>query len=280
VPVRLSDFSEAISNQRVRRALTAALTTSMAMFMLLRMRMNGLVKAGLFTALLVGLLSFGGRAAIGTTLIILGVVALVVLVRGVARRDLSLVSVGAIMAALVIVPLLMLVLVTSTDIGARIPTHMYMDDSADVRTMQWVALDHLNLYGVPPDRLGVLKYQIGLGSDTTGIENFWLLMFVSLGFVVFVISLGMFIVHLGRTAGHPLGRMLMPGAILIDSISNSLGRKSVDLLFMAACMIAMAGYLRTAPAVSLQRRALTTLRRTSARLVARPSHANLAGFKS
>ena len=91
--------------------LTAALTTSMAMFMLLRMRMNGLLKAGLFTFMLVGLLSFGGRAALATTLIILGIGALVVLVRGVVRRDLSMGFVGAIVAAVVILPPLMLVLV-------------------------------------------------------------------------------------------------------------------------------------------------------------------------
>lgn len=266
--------------------LTAALTASMATFMLLRMRMKGLVKAGLFTFLLIGLLSFGGRAALGTTLLILAVAAAVVLVRGVVRRDLSIGFVGAIGAAVVILPPLMLVLVTSTDIGARILTHMYIDDSADVRTLQWLVLEHVNLhdvlFGVPLDRLGVLKYQIGLGNDTTDIENFWLLMFLNLGiigFVVFVIALGLFIVHLGRTTAHPLGWMLMLAAILIDSTSNSLGRKSVDLLFMAACMIAMSGYPRTVPAVSLPRRALTTLRRTTARLAARPSNANLAGFK-
>ena len=44
--------------------LTAALSTSMATFMLLRMRMNALSKAGLFTTFLIGLLSFGGRAAL------------------------------------------------------------------------------------------------------------------------------------------------------------------------------------------------------------------------
>jgi len=232
------------------------------------------------------LLSFGGRAALGTTLLILAVAAAVVLVRGVVRRDLSIGFVGAIGAAVVILPPLMLVLVTSTDIGARILTHMYIDDSADVRTLQWLVLEHVNLhdvlFGVPLDRLGVLKYQIGLGNDTTDIENFWLLMFLNLGiigFVVFVIALGLFIVHLGRTTAHPLGWMLMLAAILIDSTSNSLGRKSVDLLFMAACMIAMSGYPRTVPAVSLPRRALTTLRRTTARLAARPSNANLAGFK-
>jgi hypothetical protein len=267
--------------------LTAALTTSMATFMLLRMRMNGVLKAALFTTLLIGLLSFGGRAALGTTLIMLGVAAIVVLLRGVVMRNLSMGFVGALGAAVVILPPLMLMLITSTDIGERILTHMYMDESADARGLQWLVLQHLNLhdvlFGVSLDRLDVLKYQIGLGGSTTDIENFWLLMFLNLGaigFVVFLIALGLFLVHLGRTVSHPLGWMLLVSAMLIDSTSNSLGRKSVDLFFMAACMIAMTAYPRTVPALSLPRRALTTLRRTSARLGARPSHVNLAGLKS
>jgi hypothetical protein len=266
--------------------LTAALSTSMATFMLLRMRMNGLLKAALFTTFLVGLLSFGGRAALGTTLITVMLAAVVVLLRGVVTRSLSMGFVGAIAAAVLILPPLMLMLISSTDIGERILTHMYLDDSADVRSMQWLVLNHLNLhdvvFGVPPDRLDILKYQIGLGQETTDIENFWLLMFLNLGvigFAVFLIALGLFLVHLGRTTAHPLGWMLMIVSILIDSTSNSLGRKSVDLLFMVACMVAMSGYPRTVPSMSLRRRAITTLRRTTERLGARPSHANLAGLK-
>jgi hypothetical protein len=267
--------------------LTAALTTSMATFLLLRMRMNGLLKAALFTTFLVGLLSFGGRAALGITLLMVGLAAVVLLVRGVVMRNLSMGLVGTIVAALLILPPLMLILITSTDIGERILSHMYMDESANVRSLQWLVLNHLNLhdvlFGVPPDRLDILKYQIGLGADTTDIENFWLLMFLNLGaigFVVFLIALGLFLMHLGRTTAHPLGWMLLLAAILIDSSSNSLGRKSSDLFLMAACMIAMTGFPRTAPVLSLPRRALTTLRQTSARLGVRPSHVTLAGFKS
>lgn len=266
--------------------LTAALVTSMSTFLLLRMRMNGLLKAALFTTFLVGLLNFGGRAAMGTTLAILIIAVIVVLLRGIATRSLSMGFVGTLTAALVILPPLMLMLISSTDIGERLLTHLYIDDSADVRSLQWLVLNRLNLhdvlFGVSPDRLDVLKYQIGLGGDTTDIENFWLLMFLNLGiigFIVFLFALGMFLVHLGRVTNHPLGWMLMLAAVLIDSTSNSLGRKSVDLLFMTACMIAMTGYPRTAPATSLRRRAMTTLRRATEKLGVTPSHANLAGFK-
>lgn len=268
--------------------LTAAVTTAMATFMLLRMRMNGLLKGVLFTTFLVGLLSFGGRAALLTTVIIVVVAAGVVILRGLARRDLSIGFIGAVGAALLILPPLMIVLVTSTDIGERIITHMYVDDSAEVRNLQWLVLNHLNLndvlFGVSPDRLEVMKYQIGLGGATTDIENFWLLIFLNLGgigFVVYLIALALFIAHLGRTANHPLGWMLLLASILIASTSNSLGRKSTDLFFATACIVAMTGFPRTSPApakpVSRDRPMGV---RTSERLGLRPTPVKLLGTKT
>jgi hypothetical protein len=267
--------------------LTAALTTSMATFLLLRMRMNGLLKGALFTAMLIGLLSFGGRAALLTTVTFIAVAAFVQLMRGLARRDLSLGFLGALFAGIVILPPLLIVVIASTDIGERILTHMYFDESADVRNVQWLVLNHLNLndvlFGVPPTRLEVLKYQIGLGTATTDIENFWLLMFLNLGiigFAVFLFALALFVIHLGRRVNHPLGWMLLLAAILIDSTSNSLGRKSVDLLFMAACLIAMTGYPRTVPAARPAPQQQPLGRgRTVERLSLRPSPVKLVGFK-
>jgi len=268
--------------------LTAALTASMATFLLLRMRMNGLLKGALFTLMLIGLLSFGGRAALLTTVAIIGVAAFVTLVRGMARRDLSVSFLGALTAGIVILPPLLIMVIASTDIGERIITHMYIDDSAKVRNVQWLVLNHLNLndvlFGVPPARLDILKYMIGLGTATTDIENFWLLMFLNLGiigFVLFLIALGLLIMHLGRTVNHPLGWMLLVAAILINSTSNSLGRKSVDLFFMVACLIAMTGYSKTAPVARpvIQKQPLGR-GRTVERLGLRPSPVKLVGFKS
>nr|WP_294507747.1 VpsF family polysaccharide biosynthesis protein [uncultured Rhodopila sp.] len=268
--------------------LTAAGTTAMATFMLLRMRINGLLKAALFTTFLVGLLSFGGRAALLTTIIIVVVAAGYKLLSGIVRRDLSIGFVGAIAAALIILPPLMIVLVTSTDIGERIITHMYIDDSAKVRNVQWLVLNHLNLkdvmFGVAPDRLEMMKYQIGLGGATTDIENFWLLMFLNLGaigFAVYVVALGLLILHLGRTAKHPLGWMLLLATIVIASTSNSLGRKSTDLFFATACIVAMTGYMST---VSARARTISHQRRIGAgtieRLGLRPTPVKLLGSKT
>jgi hypothetical protein len=49
---------------------------------------------------------------------------------------------------------------------------------------------------------------------------------------------------------------------------------------VVSCMAAMTGYPQTEPALSLRRRASTTLRRTSEGLGARPPRVNLAGLQS
>jgi len=272
--------------------LTASVTTAMGLFVLLRMRMSGILKGVLFTTFIIGLLSFGGRAALLVTSVIVVIATGVVLMRGMIRRDLSPGFVGAIAAALIILPPILILLLTSTDIGTRIATHMYMDESADVRNLQWLVLDHLNmhdvLFGVPMQRMDILKYQIGLAADTTDIENFWLLMFLNLGiigFLIFLISLGLLLLHLGRTTAHPLGWMLLLAAMIIDSTSNSLGRKSVDLFFMVACMVAMTGFPRNVPrrAAAIwrqpQEQLPSGLRRPANRLSARPIYGKLAGLK-
>lgn len=179
--------------------------------------------------------------------------------RGIVRRGLCIGFAGTITASAMI-------RVSSTNIGEPISTHIYLDESADVRRLQWQVLNHLNLrdvlFGVPD-----------------GIEKFWLLMFLSpgaIGFVVLLIASASLVVHLGRTTAHPPGLMLLFAAILTDSPSNSLGRKSADLFSATACMIAMPGLPAAAPAMSLRCRTLTNPRR----FTDRPSNANLAGFRS
>ncbi|MBS0644284.1 MAG: VpsF family polysaccharide biosynthesis protein [Acetobacteraceae bacterium] len=262
--------------------LTAAFVTAMSVFMLLRMRMNGVLQAILFTVLLIGLLSFGGRAALGTTVAGVSLAASVRLLFGLVRRDLPLGFVGAITAAVLFLPPLLLAVISSTDIGDRIIAHMYIDDSAKVRNIQWLVLNHLNthdvVFGVPLARMEFLKYQIGLATDTTDIENFWLLMFLNLGvmgFVVFLVALFMLMVHLGRQAAHPLGWLLILAAIAIDSTSNSLGRKSIDLFMLVAVVMAMTGYRTSLVSLpSLMRRRPAP---TAASL--QPYPARLAGVK-
>jgi hypothetical protein len=226
------------------------------------------------------------------------------LLRGLVTRRLSGGLIAALVAGVFLLLPLLIMLTTGTTVGDRILSHLYFDDSMAVRNVQWLILDRLNaadvLFGVTPDRMTLLKYQIGLAEQTTDIENFWLIMFLNLGiigFIVFLVAFALFLLHHVRSTASPLGWMLMISTIAIDSTSNSLGRKSIDLFMLAACMIAMTGYQRarratvaSAARAGTERRvfrrhgplspsAVLAGRPALSRLLPRPS-APLAGIKS
>lgn len=264
--------------------LGGALVTSLAIFMLIGMRLPALLAAGSFTVLLIGLLAFGGRAAMGVTLLLVGLGTAVALVRGLTTRRLSGGFLAAVIGGLLVLPPLILVLVTSTDIGSRIMTHLYYDDSIDVRNVQWEVLNHINLrdtlFGTTPDRLTQLKFEIGLDAATTDIENFWLLMFLNLGvigFGVYLIGLFAFFIHLGRSVKSPVGWIMLLAAVIITSTSNSLGRKSSDLVFLSACMIALTGFVAEARPVMLRMRPRFALPAALRRPTAIQAEATAAG---
>ena len=228
--------------------LTASLITAMAFFLLYSMRMRFLYAAPIFVIMMVGLLEFGGRTALGITVVVSGLVAFYTLMIGIVRRNLKLDFVLAIVAAAIILPILVTIIVTQTTIADRIVDTLYFDGSAQVRTMQWVVLNYLTLrnwlFGVPLTELEALKYQIGL-SGAEDIENFWLLLFLDLGgigFVGFLVMFSAFLWHLARYGRGMNAWLLMFSALIINSSSNSLGSKSNDLFIEAAFLIAMSGY--------------------------------------
>lgn len=244
--------------------LTASLITSMAIFMLYAMRLRFILTAPMFAVLLVGLFAFGGRTALAVTLAVSGLTALFALGAGIVRRNLKLDFVLAIVAASIAIPLMIAVIVTQTSIADRIIDTLYYDGSAQARATQFEVFKYLSLkdwlFGISHDYLIVLKYQIGLGGKDTDIENFWFLMILDLGvigFSVFVVVFGVFLVHLGRYAGDLNGWLLMISALIIDSGSNSLGTKSCDLFLEVAFLVAIsgyAGYRRTSRVVTERRR--------------------------
>ncbi len=249
--------------------LTGALVTSMGVFLLLAMRLRPWITASAFTLLLVGLLSFGGRTALVVTLVLLVGAAIYMLVRGLMMRRLNGGFVAAFLGGLFVLAPLLIILATETSIGARIADHLYFDSSAQVRDLQWRVLDYLTvhdvLFGLPPEAQEVLKAQIGLNSITTDIENCWLLLFLSLGAIVFVVlmaALVLFLWHLGRS-GSAIGWLLLIATMIDVSSSNSLGRKAGDLSFLAAFMIASTGFIgyQRPAAAPARRRRVIDLRR-------------------
>jgi hypothetical protein len=264
-------FGDATINEAMQRAesvdefrgaalydhpLTGAMATAMAIFLLLGMQAGSFLKAGIFTILMIGLLSFGGRTSMGISVIMLIGIGVVMLLHGLVTRKLSGGFLAALLAGLFLMPLLLLAVTAATTLGDRILTHLYVDDSITTRNIQWLVLDYLNtrdvLFGVDMARLGVLKYQIGLSEATTDIESPWLLMFLNLGvigFFVYLAALLLFLVHLGRTANTPIGWVLLLVSMVIISSSNSLGRKTCDLVLLASCMISLGAHRVSVPLV-------------------------------
>ena len=229
--------------------LTGALVTSMVLLMVLGMRLRTWVTMVIVGVLFVGLMSFGGRTSLFMTVLMIAAAGLFQLSAGLLTRRLSVGFLAAFIAGSVLLPTLFLVLTSMTDIGQRILTHLYFDDSAEIRVIQWHVLNYLKpsdfLFGISPDRIELLKFQIGLSKPGMDIENFWLLMFLNLGafgFAIYTGALFLFLLHQGHRVNTPIGWMIVIATLLICSTSNSLGRKVPDLYFLAAVMTALGGF--------------------------------------
>jgi hypothetical protein len=229
--------------------LTGAFATALVTFMVLGMGMRWRRIVVLLGIFVIGLLAYGGRGALVTTILMLTAAALFQLASGLATRRINVGFLGAFIASVFVLPALFILLVSATGIGDRIMTHLYLDDSAEVRIVQWRVLSHLDLHevllGVPLDRVAKLKEQVGLTGIGADIENPWLLTFLGLGIVgfpFFVASLFLFLWHLGQRANTPVGWLIIMATLLICSTSNSLGRKTPDLVIMTGFLIAIAGF--------------------------------------
>jgi hypothetical protein len=252
--------------------LTGATATALACFLILGIGLRWRNIVALLAVFIVGLLAYGGRGALLTIFLMLTAAALFQLASGLATRRLKAGFVGAFIASVVILPAMFIALTSTTDIGARVMTHMYVDDSAQVRLVQWRVLYHLDLHqalmGVSTTEVNHLKELVGLTGPGVDIENPWLLAFLGLGIVGFpflLASLFFFMLHLGRRADSAVGWLVIIATLLICSTSNSLGRKSPDLVIMTSIMVAIVGFSQrqerseNAPTTAVRAAATTTM---------------------
>ncbi|HTI84960.1 MAG TPA: VpsF family polysaccharide biosynthesis protein [Acetobacteraceae bacterium] len=230
--------------------LTGALVTSMALFSVLAMRFRGWIAAAMFGTFMVGLMSFGGRSALFTSLTTLVAAALFQMASGLATRRLNIGFLAAFIAGVFLLPVLFVILTTMTDVGMRIISKMYLNDnSADVRIVQWYVLPLLDfhdmVFGASLARIEQLKVLVGLTGPGADIENGWLLLYLSLGLIGFPIITGalfLFVSHLGKQADMPIAWLVIIVTVLVSATNNSLGRKTPDLIFLTAFTIALSGF--------------------------------------
>ena len=222
--------------------LTGAMATSFAVFLVLSLGLQYKTTAILFTFLVVGLLGFGGRAALGVTLVVLAFSTILTFVRDFVRGRLNGRLIMTVLLSISVLGPLGVFLVTATPIGERLSARAYYDDSAEVRAKQWLVLDKLTpnqaMFGTPSADLEQIFEQVGL----IGVENPFILIFLNLGIIglpVFAGGLMAYFVYLRHV--YPASGWLLLAAILILFSSNSIGVKGPDLFLMTACVVSMSG---------------------------------------
>jgi len=207
--------------------LTASLHTAMAIFLLYSSRIRLIFAAPMFGLMRVGLLAFGGRTALGVTMVVSAAAAVFLLVKGLVIRRPNWDLMVAIALAVIIIPPLTAVIVSETTIADRIVHTLYYDDSAGVRATQWNVFGYLTLqdwlFGISKLHLDDLKFQIGLGGKYTDIENFWILIFLDLGapgFLAFLSLFGACLLHLVRYANTLSAWLQVVSANVYDTYSK------------------------------------------------------------
>lgn len=255
VPDMSEDFVHLQQADREFRALAldhdplnGAMATMTGVFLALAMTRHAGARAFLVATLMLGLLAFGGRAALAvtvTTLLALGTGALI---RRAALRRLGLRTVVPILATVVFAALAAWLVLAGTPLGERILMHLSVDDSAAARAVQWRALGLLDqrqwLLGSSIEQVRQIEFTLGLDAPFADIEDFWLAGFVSLGavgFAFFLTGMVPFLVWLWRSAPF-WGRCMLACGMVVASASNTLARKSDLLVLLVACVLASAGF--------------------------------------
>lgn len=232
--------------------LEGATITALGIFFLFRLRLPPTQFVWRFVLLLVGLISFGGRASLVVTGFVLATTGSVYIIRGLMLRRLRAETLGLALIVAVVLPLAMLWLIGDTPIGTRIAHDFYYDESAKVRELDWnifAVLPFSNfLFGTDATVTTRLLFNINAGE----LENCWLAMFVDLGLVGFsimFIGLAAFVIHLLRYAARGResavwGAILIVAFLVMISGFNSIGRKGCELLYLTAMIYAAAPVAR------------------------------------
>jgi hypothetical protein len=223
----------------------------MAVLLCLAIPLRLWVKSVTLAILLISLIAFGGRAALVLTYGLSAAVAAISFARGLLRRTITARAMAATLAGVVAVPAVLATILFTTPLGDRIAGKLYADDSAEVRVVQWHIFGNLDLhdwlFGMDANRLNDVMLQIGLDPPLNDIENFWLLVFVTMGivgFLLWITGVAIMVARLWRAGGwYP--KLILAAMLIVASTSNSLGRKSNVLFLCVAAVMSAAAFTRS-----------------------------------
>ena len=223
-------------------ALTGSAITMLGLW--LAPSAQGAVRWCYILLLTAALLAFGERAPIAAALIGLTACLLNRYGSRMLAREFRLRHVARPLAVALAISLVASAAAFYAGATTRLGTHLYWDDSAQIRLSQFGILNSLDirelLFGCPRADLLALIEPLRLSSRVAVIENFWLFTLVTLGFFCFPVFLFSFITllkWLWRMSGRN-GHVMLVLFVGVASSSNSLGRKSTLLPTLIACVIA------------------------------------------
>jgi len=227
--------------------LTNALFTGSAMFVVLGVRMGPFLKISAFVIILASLVAFGGRAALGMSLVGLIILALIESRKYFAASQLTVMRVLTSLLALIMVPALCLGLLYGalhSDMGERLMAYdTLQDDSASVRLLSFGIFDYLTpadwIFGLDGGQILSLIERTGVESTTSDIENPWILMFLFLGAPLFVLWLCGGIAFTSRlmSGASPALKIALINYLAIATTSNSFGRKDPVFMVIAGIVV-------------------------------------------
>jgi hypothetical protein len=197
----------------------------------------------LIPILVVGLLAFGGRVALGIGLLVLGMLSLGHYLKGILERTISPFE----LFVLILVSLAMVgglvTLAVSLDLGERIFRDLTWDNSAETRLLAFMAFKYLDLegwlWGIGPNGIKQVLDILSSSTHLSGWENFWIVLVLQVGLawvIPFTAALFWFVGSLVARGPAPL---VLAGImfLILASTNNSLATKSQELSILVALLI-------------------------------------------
>ncbi len=188
------------------------------------------------------LMSFGGRVAAAVAVMSVIFLAGTALLGRVFRHDSKALHLLLCHASSLLAGASVAIVSIVAGFGERLSGHLYWDQSAQVRLAQWSLFRDLTfwqvLLGARREDMLALLAPLWLRSGVGVLENFWLLMFISLGalgFPIFVVGLYALLSWCWKRSSLR-GRVLLVSVLIVVSTSNSLGRKSTLLVGLVAAL--------------------------------------------
>ena len=227
--------------------LNNAIFTSMALFITLARDYNKITKSFIITILFISLVAFGGRAALGFSILAMTFISVIFIYKFLQARKYTVQQIFILIGVMIIAPICLiaiLYLTINSNIGERIAEHNIWDNSANTRLLAFKAFDYMTseeiFLGISPNRLTDIMYRMSLKYNLADIENPWIIMFMFTGGIIFPIWLlatCLFVYHLQHKT--PLiVKMVVIAYFVIASTANSFGRKDVNypiMVCLASC---------------------------------------------